>query len=147
MESIIVPPREGRELGNGMLCRIPSASTGGALCAIEQTLAPGDGIALHVHSRDDELYYILEGPLEMQCGDRVFVATTGAMVFIPRTIPHAFGNRTDRPIRFLNVFLPGGFDDFVDELNQLSPTDSADPTKRDAVRAKHGVRFFSRDGG
>jgi quercetin dioxygenase-like cupin family protein len=142
MNPVIVGPGEGRDFGDGLLCRIPSASTGGAYCAFEQTLAPGQGVPLHVHSRDDEVYYILEGRLEMQCGQRVFTAEAGAMVVIPRGIPHAFQNPADTPIRFLNLFIPGGFDDFVAELNQLPPEDAADERKRDVIREKYGVRFI-----
>jgi mannose-6-phosphate isomerase-like protein (cupin superfamily) len=142
MNAVIVNPAEGRDFGDGLLCRITSASTGGAYCAFEQLLAPGQGVPLHVHSRDDEVYYILEGRLRMQCGHRLFTAEVGAMAFIPRGIPHAFHNATDTPTRFLNLFIPGGFDDFVAELNQLSPEDAADERKRDAIRAKYGVRFI-----
>jgi mannose-6-phosphate isomerase-like protein (cupin superfamily) len=147
MQPWIVAPGEGRDFGFGMICRIPSASTGGAYCAIEQTLAPGEGIDLHVHSGDDETYYILEGRLDMQCGERAFSAETGAMVHVPRTVPHAFRNRSQAPVRFLNVFTPGGFDELVAELRALSPEDAADSDKRDAIRAKYGIRFLRSAGG
>jgi len=142
MNPVIVRPGEGRDFGDGLLCRITSASTGGAYCAFEQTLAPGRGVPLHVHSRDDEVYYILEGRLEMQCGERIFTAEVGAMVVVPRGIPHAFDNPTEMPVRFLNLFIPGGFDEFVAELNQLPPEDAADEDKRNVIRRKYGVEFL-----
>lgn len=142
MNPVIVSPGEGRDFGDGLLCRITSASTGGAYCVFEQTLAPGQGVSLHVHSRDDEVYYILEGRLEMQCGQRVLTAEAGAMVTIPRGIPHAFHNPANTPTRFLNLFIPGGFDEFVAELTQLPPADATDERKRDVIREKYGVRFI-----
>jgi mannose-6-phosphate isomerase-like protein (cupin superfamily) len=142
MNPVIVSPGEGRDFGDGLLCRITSASTGGAYCAFEQVLAPGQGVPLHVHSRDDEVYYILEGRLEMQCGQRAFTAEAGAMVVIPRGIPHAFHNPAKTPIRFLNLFIPGGFDEFVAELNQLPPEDAADEDKRNVIRRKYGVELL-----
>jgi len=145
MNPVIVSPGEGRDFGDGLLCRITSASTGGAYCAFEQRLAPGQGVPLHVHSREDEVYYILEGQLDMQCGQRSFTAEAGAMVVIPRGIPHAFHNPAETPIRFLNLFIPGGFDDFVAELNQLLPEDAADEDKRNVIRRKYGVEFLSPD--
>jgi oxalate decarboxylase/phosphoglucose isomerase-like protein (cupin superfamily) len=78
----------------------------------------------------------------MQCGQRIFTAEVGAMVVIPRGIVHAFHNQADTPTRFLNLFIPGGFDEFVAELNQLPPADAADESKRDVIRAKYGVRFI-----
>jgi quercetin dioxygenase-like cupin family protein len=144
MQPVIVPPGVGRDFGSGLLCRVASASTGGALCAFEVTLAPGEGVPLHVHAGDDELYSILEGRLHLQCGDQTFSAEPGAMVFVPRTIPHAFANRTGTTTRFLNVFLPGGFDDLVAELQQIAPDDPDAGAKRDAIRARHGVTFLPR---
>jgi mannose-6-phosphate isomerase-like protein (cupin superfamily) len=142
MNPVIVSPGEGRDFGDGLLCRITSASTGGAYCACEQILAPGQGVPLHVHSRDDEVYYILEGQYEIQCGERSFTAEAGAMVVIPRGIPHAFHNPADTPSRALMLFIPGGFDEFVAELNRLPPEDAVDENKRDVVRRKYGVEVL-----
>jgi quercetin dioxygenase-like cupin family protein len=106
------------------------------------TLGPGQGVPLHVHARDDEMHYVLEGEIELQCGERVFTAEAGAMASLPRGIPHAIRNRSAAPARFLNLFFPGGFDDFVAELNRLSLADAANEAKRDEIRAKYGIRFI-----
>jgi hypothetical protein len=45
------------------------------------------------------------------------MAEAGAMAMLPRTIPHAFRNPTNKPARALTVFIPGGFDAFVLELS------------------------------
>ena len=46
------------------------------------------------------------------------------------------------PARALTVFIPGGFDRFVQELNELSPADSADENKRNAIRRKYGIQML-----
>ena len=142
MKPVIVRPGEGQNFGDGLHCRITSASTGGAYCALEVVLATGQGVPLHVHSREDEVYYILEGQFEMECGERSFTVEAGAMVVFPRGIPHAFRNPADTPSKALTMFIPGGFDEFVAELNQLPPEDASDQRKRDVIRAKHGVKFL-----
>ena len=48
-------------------------------------MAPGFSPPMHVHHREDESFYILEGELTLQCGERRFRAGTGAFVFLPRT--------------------------------------------------------------
>ena len=141
-DPVIVAPDEGHDFGDGLVCRITSASTGGAYCAFEQTLAPGQGVPLHVHAHEDEIYYIFAGPLTMQCGPRHFRAETGAMVVIPRGTPHAFHNATETPVRFLNLFVPGRFDQFVAELSQLSPEDPDQTDRREQIRRKYGVEFL-----
>ena len=127
---------------DGLVCRIPSSATGGASCTFEQTLAPGAGVPLHVHAHDDELHVVLGGTIAMRCGDRDFTAASGTVAFLPRRVPHAFRNPGDAPARLLTVFTPGGFDDLVAELRGMPPADAGDETKRDVIRARHGIRII-----
>jgi mannose-6-phosphate isomerase-like protein (cupin superfamily) len=136
-----VRPGEGQSFA-GLTCRISSASTHGAYCAFEFVTPAGDGVPLHVHAREDELYYILDGVFEIQCDGKVFTAESGAMAVLPRNIPHAFRNTSKAPARALTVFIPGGFDVFVQELNQLSAADAADEDKRNVIRRKYGIRML-----
>jgi mannose-6-phosphate isomerase-like protein (cupin superfamily) len=141
-QPVLVPPGEGRVFLGDLTCRVSSASTSGGYCAFEFVTQPGDGVPLHVHSREDEVYYILEGTFEIRCGDKRFTAETGAMAVLPRTIPHAFRNAGQTPSRALTIFIPGGFDAFVQELAEMSPADAADETKRNAIRRKHGIQML-----
>src|SRR5579862_8106904 len=86
-----VRPGEGQRFAD-LTCRVSSASTQGAYCAFEFVTLPGEGVPLHVHSREDEVYYILDGAFEIQCGGKVFKAEFGAMAVLPRNVPHAFRN-------------------------------------------------------
>lgn len=132
----------GRESGDGLVCRIPSSATGGASCTFEQTLAPGAGVPLHVHAHDDEVHVVLEGNVAIHCGDRAFTAASGTVAFLPRRVPHAFRNPGDAPARLVTVFTPGGFDDLVAELRGMHAADAGDETKRDVIRARHGIRII-----
>ena len=95
-----------------------------------------------MHSREDEVYYILDGAFEIQCGGKVFTAEFVAMAVLPRNVPHAFRNTSKMPARALTIFIPGGFDRFVQELNELSPADAADEDKRNMIRRKYGIRML-----
>jgi mannose-6-phosphate isomerase-like protein (cupin superfamily) len=136
-----IRPGEGQSFA-GLICRVSSASTQGEYCAFEFVTLPGEGVPLHVHAHEDELYYILGGAFEIQCGGKVFTAESGAMAVLPRNVPHAFRNTGKVPARALTVFIPGGFDMFVRELNELSPADAADEDKRNAIRGKYGIRML-----
>jgi mannose-6-phosphate isomerase-like protein (cupin superfamily) len=92
--SIFVRAPESR-LPSGTTVRITSRETGGAYCVCEMTTMPGDGVPLHVHDRDEEFYYILEGAYEIQAGDERFTAEAGSMVVIPRDVPHRVRNAGD----------------------------------------------------
>jgi mannose-6-phosphate isomerase-like protein (cupin superfamily) len=104
-------PGEGRAiwfLRNRMTVKATAASTGGAYGLVESIIAPGFSPPLHVHHREDEAFYVLEGEVTMQCGDRTFTATAGAFVFLPRDVPHTFVVEGDRPARMLTLLSPGG---------------------------------------
>jgi mannose-6-phosphate isomerase-like protein (cupin superfamily) len=142
-QPLFVRPGEGRSFDD-LTCRVTSASTQGAYCAFEFVTPPGNGVPLHVHAREDEMYYILEGVFEIECDGKVFTAGPGAMAVLPRNLPHAFRNIGKMPARALTVFIPGGFDTFVQELNGLSPADAADEGKRNLIRQKFGIQMLQR---
>jgi len=106
-----VGPGEGRAiwfLRNRMNVKATAATTGGAFGLVESVIAPGFSPPLHVHHKEDEAFYVLEGEVTMQCGDRRFRATAGAFVFLPRDVPHTFVVEGDRPARMLTLLTPGG---------------------------------------
>jgi mannose-6-phosphate isomerase-like protein (cupin superfamily) len=140
-QPLFVRPGEGQSFDD-LTCRVSSASTRGEYCAFEFTTPPGQGVPLHVHQREDELYYILEGAYEIRCGSTLFVAEAGAMAVLPRNIPHAFHNAGKTPARALTVFIPGGFDHFVEELSRLSPKDAEDEEKRNVIRRRYGIEML-----
>jgi mannose-6-phosphate isomerase-like protein (cupin superfamily) len=58
---------------------------------------------LHLHHRDDEAWYVLEGTLRVQMGDEVVEAAAGSSVFVPRGTPHTYWNAGSGPLRYLLV--------------------------------------------
>ena len=85
---------------------------------------------LHVHTREDEWFYILEGELAFWVGGRRIEASAGAFVYGPRGIPHTF-MVTSPQARFLVGVEPAGFEDFVRAL--------AEPAQHPHVSAAHGA--------
>ena len=79
--------------------------TNGAFFLVEATLAPGTEPPPHVHTRDDELFYVLEGEFDVYIGKEAFKVETGECVFLPRFKPHAFMIRSPR-LRVLALFTP-----------------------------------------
>src|SRR3954470_20490680 len=75
-----------------MTLKAGNDSTGGALTMIEVLSPPGGTAPWHVHHREDEMFYVLEGEVLYKCGDEVFQAGPGAFVFLPRDIPHSYKN-------------------------------------------------------
>jgi len=106
---------------------------------------PGFSPPLHVHQREDESFYVLEGELTMRCGDRTFEARPGAFVFLPRGVPHTFVVEGDRPARMLTLITPGGGEAFFREAGRPAESDGLPPAAPPDIAAlkRAGAMFGS----
>ena len=84
--------------------------TNGAFCLVGATLVPGNEPPPHVHSREDELFYVLEGAFDVYVGAEAFKVETGECIYLPEFKPHAFVIRSPR-LRLLKIFTPGGLEE------------------------------------
>jgi quercetin dioxygenase-like cupin family protein len=73
-----------------MTLKAHRGSTGGALGLVEARFPAGFGPPLHVHHREDEALYVLDGQLRCRRGDTEFTAGPGELIFGPRELPHTF---------------------------------------------------------
>jgi quercetin dioxygenase-like cupin family protein len=129
-------------LGEHVTCRAASEDTDGTFSLFEVVSPPGGGPPLHVHEREDESFYVLDGELLVQSGDRRFPAGPGAFVRFPRGIPHAYRNVSDRPVRLLVVVTPGGYEHFFEAMAQvpMPPDGPPDIGRVIAVAQRFGVQ-------
>jgi mannose-6-phosphate isomerase-like protein (cupin superfamily) len=139
---IVVPPGHGsawQVLGETITRKVASAETGGTYAIVEEVTPPQSGPPLHCHQHEDEVFYVLEGELDVQCGNHHFTATPGTLAVLPRSIPHTFRNRSPRPSRVVVLILPGGFEQFFAEVHALST--AGPPSMEDVTNlaAQHGV--------
>lgn len=124
-------------LRNHTTVKATAESTGGAYGLVETLAAPGFSPPLHVHHREDEAFWILEGEMSMRCGDRTFRARAGAFVFLPRDVPHTFVVEGDAPARMLTLLSPGGFEAMFVEGGRPAEHEglpAAAPTDVEALR-------------
>jgi mannose-6-phosphate isomerase-like protein (cupin superfamily) len=90
--------------------------TNGSMTVMEFRVAPGSGPATHIHLREDELWWVLEGDFRFRTGDDWLQASTGGMAFGPRGMPHAFQNIGTTPGRLLIVTTPSGLERFFEQF-------------------------------
>ena len=103
----------------------------------------------HVHSREDESFYILEGVIEYNVDDQVLHAEKGDWVFLPKNIPHSFKVITETA-EALMLLSPGGFENFFIEMSEPAkamelpprPQGPPDIKKMDALSSKYGFKFL-----
>jgi mannose-6-phosphate isomerase-like protein (cupin superfamily) len=90
--------------------------TAGLLSASVVTQPPGQASPLHVHTREAEAWFLLEGAMTYRAGERLIRMTAGDFIYLPREVPHAFRTTGTVPVRFLALALPGGLLDIYDEV-------------------------------
>ncbi len=114
-----VPAGTGRALfgpGTRMTFLITGEETGGAFFMSESLIAPGGGPPPHVHSREDESFYLQQGTLVIRVGDQVLNASAGDFVYLPRGIAHSFRNVSNETARLLSVSTPAGLEHYFEEV-------------------------------
>jgi mannose-6-phosphate isomerase-like protein (cupin superfamily) len=111
-------------LGTTMRLIATAAATGGRFTVLEQVTPAGWGPPRHIHSREDEIFYILEGTYELHVGDERRTVSAGASAILPLGVPHGFRNVASTPSRLLSVITPGGLEDYFLTLAKCSPPPS-----------------------
>lgn len=102
-------------------------ATGGAYALTDSTVPPGGEAPSHVHRREDEAFWVLEGALEITVGGDTFEAGAGSFVHLPRSVPHAYRNAGPTPARFLTLMVPAGLEKFFEEVGRPGADPSAPP--------------------
>jgi quercetin dioxygenase-like cupin family protein len=144
-EPIVVLPKSGDELniaGSQTFHKIKSKDTKGVFSVMEFVTPPGKGVALHVHEREDELVYLLDGEIEVTLGDQKMKAVPGVMALLPRGIPHGFTNIGNKPSRLLDTILPGLFDNYFVELAALFAAGDPSEEQIDALSRKYRIKYL-----
>lgn len=90
--------------------------TNGNFALIDFTLPKGSEPPRHVHLREDETFYLLDGSVEFQIGDRVILGEVGQAIFAPRTVDHQFRIQSEQA-RMLTLITPGDFANFFREFS------------------------------
>jgi mannose-6-phosphate isomerase-like protein (cupin superfamily) len=104
----------------GALLLAGADATDGRAAFVEHPLAPRAlGAPVHTHTNEDEYSFVLEGTIGVEIAGEQFEAGVGTLVAKPRGIPHAFWNPKDEPARILEVIVPGGFEAYFAELDEI----------------------------
>jgi quercetin dioxygenase-like cupin family protein len=123
VEAIVIEAGGGKVLsmrGTHVGYKAEGVRPGGGPTFLEFSPAPGFSTGDHVHSRIEEIFYVVEGEVQIRAGDRMLKAGPGDFVLVPPGVPHGFGNAGDGPARMLLVISPAGVhESYFDELAEL----------------------------
>ena len=113
-------------------------------------MPPGGGPPPHVHSREEEGFYILEGEITLQVGEGRIVGKAGTFANLPVGTPHSFKNESDRPAKMLISVAPAGLEKMFFEFGVPLPegsTTALPPTKKEIVKLmeiapRYGIKIM-----
>jgi oxalate decarboxylase/phosphoglucose isomerase-like protein (cupin superfamily) len=126
--------------------------------AFEAEVAPGFDVGAHLHQQAEEVFYVLDGELDLlafqptataggdwrtwesETGATVFRGRPGSFMFVPARCPHAFFNPGSEPARMLFLVSPAGHELYLQELTELlSASGPPDQAEIAALRARHDI--------
>lgn len=88
--------------------KVSGKDTNGGLAIFEQTsISQGRGTPLHIHPLQDEVFYVVEGEYYFKVGNEKYRLGVGDSVFMPRNVPHAWTQVSEKG-KMTVIFQPAG---------------------------------------
>lgn len=112
---VLLNNKEGESfwvLGDLYTFKVTGNQTHGALTIIEQVIQPHSGPPPHIHQREDEAFYVLEGRFSFLSGDKQNVFEKGSFVYVPKGTLHTFKNIDEQQGRLMVIITPAGLEEF-----------------------------------
>jgi len=142
-QPIVVPPDSGRELKFlGVTHKLTPHQTDSGYYLFEFEFESESGNGLHVHSYEDEVVYVIEGAIEIRLNNQKLQAVTGGVAHLPKGIPHALHNPLKRTSRYLGMAIPGGMENFFDELVVAQESGILDDATHKKISLKYGIEWL-----
>ena len=152
MKPAIRTPQQGRTValvGDVYRFLATGEDTNGKYALIEALVSPGGGPPPHVHSREEEGFYILEGEIAFTIDGKRVVATPGMFANMPVGTPHSFKNESNKPAKMLVSVAPAGLEKMFMEIGvplAEGATTALPPTREDiekllAIAPKYGIEI------
>ena len=102
---------------------------------VEALVPPGGGPPPHIHTREVESFYILEGEVIFRAEGQEVKANPGTFLHVPRGAVHQFKNESNKPARMVFFFVPAGIETMFEKM-------AADPDNFIAIAKEYGVEFI-----
>ncbi len=132
-----------------MTFKASGEDTSRAYSLTDSVVPPGGGPPPHIHHREDEAFWVLEGELEVQVGEKILRAEASSFVHLPKGIVHTYENVGTEPARFLTLMVPAGLEKFFEEVGKPGsdatsppPFEQEDIDELLAVAPKYGVEIL-----
>jgi mannose-6-phosphate isomerase-like protein (cupin superfamily) len=158
-DGLLLRPGAGRSIQGAAMTLKVGAGESAAWSAFEAVVMPGFDVGAHLHHHAEELFYILDGELDLLAfepqartsgdwrgwesasGTRVMRGGPGSAMFVPAGCPHAFANPTAVPARMLFLVSPPGHERYLEEIGELiGAAGPPDPAAIAEVRTRYDIQ-------
>lgn len=143
MKPIVLRSGEGEHVQlpqSSVVIKAGMETTDGRFALSETTLEPGfPGPKPHVHRETHDMFFVLEGTLTMQLDEDTFDLLPGAFVLVPPGTAHTFSNRTDQPVKLLNMDAPAGLESYLREMAGAMAGEPVDPAAIAEIASRYDI--------
>lgn len=122
-------------LGELAIIHTTGKETNGHYCIVELYATKEGSPPWHVHQREDEGFYVIDGELTISVGDKTYHAKNGDYLLAPKNIPHTYSVDSPGYARILMICSPAGFEDLVRAMS--TPATSHIPPKPESVEVDY----------
>lgn len=127
-------------IGDIQTHKLVGSETGGQITEWVDNVPPGAGIPPHIHTREDEIFRVVKGEVEIMVDGDVTLLKAGDMAFAPRNIPHAWKVVGTDKAKMITSAFPSGIEEMFYELAAL-PEGPPDLERVAEICARQGIRF------
>lgn len=142
-EPKIIKDEEGNVLnviGDIQTHKLVGSETGNQIVEWVDNVEPGVGIPPHIHTREDEIFRVIKGQIEIMVDGETTVLNEGDVAFAPKNIPHSWKVVGTEKAKMITSAFPAGIEFMFQELAEL-PEGPPDFEKVAAICAKQGISF------
>ena len=145
-QPVIVQHGAGTDLqafGNTLSVLLSGEQTNGTLAVMMEETPPGGGPPLHVHSREDELFLVIEGRIQYFAEGQWTEVGAGGVVFLPRGAAHTYRNVGDTSSRHWIITTPSGFEKFFARCaDEFARQGGPDMQRIVEIHHEHGIKLL-----
>jgi quercetin dioxygenase-like cupin family protein len=143
MEPKIIKDADGKVLnviGDIQTHKLVGENTGNQIVEWVDNVEPGVGIPPHIHTKEDEIFRVIKGQIEIMVDGKTTVLNEGDIAFAPKNIPHSWKVVGTEKAKMITSAFPAGIEFMFKELSEL-PEGPPDFPKVAEICGRHGITF------
>ena len=127
-------------IGDIQTHKILGSDTGNQLVEWVDNVEPGAGIPPHIHTKEDEIFRVVKGEVEIMVDGKSHILKEGDIAFAPKNVPHSWKVVGTEKAKMITSAFPAGIEVMFNELAQL-PSGPPDLKKVGEICGNYGISF------